>query len=220
MTQPNQNEKPPFVLSRTVAIGVAAILGLLIGAALWLVMAPDRTGPGVPGQVQSGVADIGGPFSLITHDDVAVTDKDFEGRYKFIYFGYTFCPDVCPLGLLFMQDVLTQLGADGDAITPLFISIDPERDSPAVLKDYIASFHPRLIGLTGTPEAVADVAAAYKMYYGKAPVADGGTSKAGDYGIDHMNIFYLMGPDGAYLAHFISPTSPKETAARIRKHLK
>lgn len=217
----NQSRKTPGTLTlrqRILAMSLAALAGIGISFVAWQFV--DRqTGQGSSGVVtgQSGVALVGGPFALTTHEGNAVTNEDFAGRYMLIYFGYTWCPDVCPLALQFMDDALTRLGDDADMIQPVFITIDPERDTPDVMKSYVASFHPRLIGLTGSPESIAQVADAYKMYYRKTEPLDPANPLS--YGIDHMNIFFLMGPNGAYVAHFMSPTSPKDVAAAIATHL-
>jgi protein SCO1 len=212
--QPKPEPKPQglSLKGRLVAMSLAAVVGVGVGLLGWTLVGPKGQAP--VQQTYAGIADIGGPFALTTHTGVAVTDKTYEGQYTLLYFGYTFCPDVCPLGLMLMQDVMERLGPDAADIQPLFITVDPERDTPAVLKDFIEPFHPRLIALTGTPEAVAEVAAAYKMYYRRADFEG-----VEGYGIDHMNIFYLMGPDGTYVAHFLSPTSPKDVAESIRSHL-
>ena len=204
---------------RLLAMSLAAVAG--IGASL-LIWQLTGFGPGGQGQQQSparnsGIAAVGGPFELVTHEGKTVTDQDFAGRYMLIYFGYTWCPDVCPLALQLMDDTLTRLGPDAAAIQPIFITIDPERDTPEAIKAYLASFSPDLVGLTGTPEAIAAVAEAYKMYYRKTGPLDAADPQA--YGVDHMNIFYLMGPDGAYVAHFMSPASPKDMATEIATHL-
>lgn len=218
---PNNETSPtPKALPKVVVISGAALLGALFGAILWMLMGPDtgqRQGQ-VQTTLQNGYADIGGPFTLTDHNGRSVTEKTFKNDFKLVYFGYTYCPDVCPLGLLLMHDMLNELGKKGEQIQPLFITLDPERDTPKVLGDYISSFHPRLLGLTGSPEEVAAVADAYKLYYRKAAMPGG--DEAVDYAVDHMNIIYLMGPDGTYLTHFINPTSPKDIAAAVRKHLK
>lgn len=221
MSDENQSPKTPGSLTvrqRITAMTLAAFAGIAVSFVIWQVVDPE-TGPGTSGVVtgQSGVALVGGPFSLTSHEGTPVTDKDFAGQYMLIYFGYTWCPDVCPLALQFMDEALTQLGARADAIQPLFITIDPERDTSDVIKSYVANFHPRLVGLTGTPAEIAEVAEAYKMYYRKTEPLD--ATNPLSYGIDHMNVFFLMGPDGTYIAHFMSPTSPKDVAAAIASHL-
>lgn len=155
---------------------------------------------------------IGGPFTLSDRDGKPVTDKDFAGKYMLVYFGFTHCPDICPTGLLLIENVLDQLGSD--AIVPLFITLDPDRDTPKVIGDYVAHFGERIVGLSGTPEQIKQVAEAYKVYYRKVEDAEA----PGDYMIDHSGYLYLMGPDGKYLAHFphnISESALKDGLAKF-----
>lgn len=217
----NDNQTPKDAASHTLrhrmmAMGLAALVGIGISVLVWQIRAP-ATGPAGALTGQSGLALVGGPFELTTHTGETVTDRDFAGRYMLIYFGYTWCPDVCPLALQFMDDALTRLGPEADLIQPIFITIDPERDTPEVMESYLANFHPRLIGLTGSPDTIAEIAESYKLYYRKTEPLDG--ADPGNYGMDHMNILYLMGPDGAYMTHFMSPTSPADVAAAIATHL-
>lgn len=202
---------------RLLAMGLAALAGIGVSFLIWNFTGIGGQKPPADLTRHSGIASVGGPFQLVTQDGKTVTDQDFAGRFMLIYFGYTWCPDVCPLALQLMDDTLARLGPDAAAIQPIFITIDPERDTPEVIKSYIASFRPGLIGLTGAPEDIAAVAEAYKMYYRKTEPLD--DANPDSYGVDHMNIFYLMGPDGAYAAHFMSPTSPKDMAAQIATHL-
>ncbi len=183
-------------------LAVAAVAGLAL-----VVMRPEPPAP-------KGEAAIGGPFTLVNHLGETVTDADFHGRFLLVFFGYTYCPDVCPTTLTTITNALDQLGADGDKVTPVFISVDPERDTPEYLREYLAYFHPRLVGLTGTPAQVAAAAAAYRVYYAKA--GQGGEE---DYIMDHTSVVYLMGPDGKYLAHFAHETTPEDMASGIRRHL-
>jgi protein SCO1/2 len=134
-----------------------------------------------------GRGSVGGPFELIDHLGVRRTDADFRGKFLLVYFGYTYCPDVCPTDLAQIAAAIDRLGADGDKIQPLFISVDPERDTPAVLKTYVSAFHNRLVGLTGTPEQVEAAAKAYKAYYAK--YAPEGSS---EYFAGHTGFIYLM----------------------------
>lgn len=144
-------------------------------------------------------AAIGGPFTLVDQDGHQVSNSDFDGRYRLVYFGYTYCPDVCPIDLQVIGQGLRKLEASDPEIAakvqPIFISVDPERDTPAVLKQYVAAFHPRLIGLTGTPEQIADVAKRYGIYYKKEEAA-----AASDYLINHSRIAMLFGPEGEPIA--------------------
>jgi protein SCO1/2 len=161
-------------------------------------------------------ARIGGPFSLVDHQGKSLTEADFSGRYMLIYFGYTFCPDVCPTSLTIMADALNLIGSDADAVVPVFVTVDPERDTPEHLSMYVGHFHPRLVGLTGTAEQVKAAAKVYRVYYAKAREqgADGD-----DYLVDHTSIVYLMGPDGEFRAHFTHQTDAETMAKKIREFL-
>ena len=162
----------------------------------------------------TGAADIGGPFRLIDHTGKRVTDADFKGRYMLLYFGYTSCPDVCPAELQTMGRAMDRLAAKGDKIIPVFITVDPERDSPAILKAYVAAFHPSMVGLTGSAAEIKAAAKAYKVYYRKQPGA-----KPGDTEIlmDHTSFIYLVGPDGKVVALIRGGTRPEGLAkARAR----
>lgn len=159
---------------------------------------------------------IGGPFTLVDQDGREVTDGTFRGRLLLIHFGYTYCPDICPTSLSTMATAIDQLGPDGDKVVPLFISIDPQRDTPDQLKMYVAYFHPRLLGLTGTPAQVAAAAKAYQVYYAALPAKK---ADAEDYPMDHTAIIYLMGRKGEFRAHFPYETPAAAIAARIREYL-
>ncbi|MFM8747780.1 MAG: SCO family protein [Aestuariivirga sp.] len=161
----------------------------------------------------SGVALVGGPFTLTDHNGRALTEKTFLGKYMLVFFGFTFCPDVCPTELQVITAALDQMGPAGDAIQPVFITIDPERDTPATLKAYVGNFHPRLIGLTGTPEQVAAAASAYRVYYAKVS----NSSSAADYLMDHSSIIYLMGPDGRFVKHMPYTTDAAKLAAELKE---
>jgi len=144
-------------------------------------------------------ARIGGPFALTDQNGRQVKDSDFKGKHRLVYFGFSYCPDVCPVDLQSIGQGLRRLEKSDPAVAakvqPIFITVDPERDTPAVLKEYVAAFHPRLIGLTGTPEQIASVAKAYGVYYAKR---EEGNSK--DYLMDHMRIALLFGPEGQPIA--------------------
>lgn len=156
---------------------------------------------------------VGGPFALIDSQGRAVTDADFRGRFMLVYFGFTYCPDVCPTSLTAIAQALDRLGADADKVVPVLITVDPERDTPEQLKEYVRHFHPRLVGLTGTPEQVAAAAKAYRVYFAKARTQG---APADEYTMDHTSITYLMGRDGKFLAHFSHGTEPDAIAARVR----
>lgn len=161
-----------------------------------------------------GTALIGGDFTLADKQGNVVKPQDFKGKYMLVYFGFTHCPDICPTGLLLVETVLDQLGSKADKIVPVFITLDPERDTPETVGTYVTHFGDRFVGLSGTPEQIKQVAQAYKVYYRK--VEDEGARD--NYMIDHSGYFYLMGPDGKYVSHFphhISETALKDGLAKI-----
>lgn len=157
---------------------------------------------------------IGGPFALVDHNGKPRTDADFRGKLLLVYFGFTYCPDVCPTDLQDIGLALDQLGAAGDAVQPLFITVDPERDTVEHLKDYVTLFHPRMIGLTGDAAAIHKAAAAYRTYYAKVP-----NERGDDYTVDHSAFIYVIGADGAYLGFFPPGTPPERIAEGLRAHL-
>lgn len=157
---------------------------------------------------------IGGPFELIDHMGRRRTDTDFRGKLLLIYFGYTYCPDVCPTDLQAIAAAVDLLGPAGESVQPLFVTIDPARDTPEHLADYVPLFHPRLIGLTGDAEHIRQAALAYKVYFAKAPGPSGS-----DYAMDHTGFIYLVDAGGRY-AGFLPPgTSAERLAAVVRPHL-
>ncbi len=159
-------------------------------------------------------AEIGGPFRLTDHTGKRVSDADFRGRYMLLFFGYTSCPDVCPAELQNVGRAMDILGAKGANIVPVFITVDPMRDTVSILKDYVAAFHPRMVGLTGSTAAAAAAAKAYKVYARKAP----GT-KPGDeeYLMDHTSFIYLVGKDGKVKALFRGGTGPEVMAKELAR---
>ena len=160
-----------------------------------------------------------GEFSLIDHHGNAVTDESYRGSWLLIFFGYTYCPDVCPTSLGVVALVMDELGEDAAKVQPLFISVDPQRDTPEVLADYVDAFHPRIVGLTGSPEQVAAAAQSHRAYYIKAPVEEGAEISETEYAMDHSAYLYLMDAQGVY-AHVFSPTdTAEEIAAGIRKFM-
>lgn len=163
-----------------------------------------------------GTAAVGGPFHLTDHTGRAVSDADYRGRWMLIYFGYTFCPDVCPTELSVVAQVMDRLGPLADKVQPLFVTIDPERDTVAQMAGYVDLFHPRLVGLTGSPEQIADAARAFRVYYAKVPLEGG---DAGDYTMDHSSFLYLMGPDGRFRTVYPGGTGPDAIAADLKTRL-
>ena len=196
-------------------IAIAALASLLvafIGVAAWLLWTRDA-GTNRSGTVVAG-GSIGGPFTLTDHAGRRVSDGDFRGQFLLILFGFTFCPDVCPTELGIIAASLDELGPAAARVTPVLISLDPERDTQSVLAEYVPLFHERLVGLTGTVEEIAVVAKAYGVFYQKVTV-DG----AADYLVEHTSFVYLMGPDGGFLDVFAHGTPPAEIADTMRKHL-
>ncbi len=160
---------------------------------------------------------IGGRFMLRDHNSAIVTDQEFRGKFMLVYFGYTFCPDICPTSLSTIASALDILGDKADRITPIMITIDPARDSAQKLRDYVRHFHPRLVGLTGSPQMIAHVAKSYNVRYAK--VEEKGAAKD-DYLMDHSAGVFLMAPDGTFLVKMAHGISPETMAERINDFLK
>ncbi len=158
----------------------------------------------------------GGPFALTDHNGKRVTDADFRGRFMLVYFGFTRCTDTCPVDLPVIAQALDGLGPLAEKIAPLFISVDPVNDTPAVMATYLANFHPRLVGLSGSEIEIAAAAKAYKVHRRKLMQAH---HETGDYTIDHGSLTYLMGPDGRFLTLLPHGTSAERMAAVLRKYL-
>ena len=158
-------------------------------------------------------AAIGGPFQLTDQNGKAVTDKSLKGKPTLIFFGYTHCPDVCPTSLFEISEVLRAMGKDADKINAVFISVDPERDTPATMKDYLSSFDPHLEGLSGDPAETAKVITSYRVYAKKVPTKDG------DYTMDHTALIYLMDREGRFVSPFNLKRTPEEAAADLKKYL-
>jgi protein SCO1/2 len=155
---------------------------------------------------------IGGPFRLVDHNGVAVTQDDLKGKPTLIFFGFTHCPDVCPTALFDMSQVYNALGRDGDRVAAFFVTVDPERDTPEVLKEYLSSFDPHLRGLTGDVAAVEAMEKAYRVYAKKVPLDGGG------YTMDHTALVYLMDKEGRFVAPFNMKRKPEEAAAELRRY--
>jgi protein SCO1 len=189
---------------KILAVLLAFLAGALtLTAALWLL---------VPGNVTQP-SNVGGPFQLTDQNGRMVTDRDFTGKPFLVFFGFTNCPDICPTTLFEMSEVLNRLGSDAEKTAGLFISIDPERDTPQKLKDYLSSFHPRIFGLTGTTEQTVVIEKEYRVYAKKVPLKDG------DYTMDHTAVVYLMDKNGRFVAPFNLKRSAEEAAADLRRRL-
>lgn len=192
---------------------IPIVLAVALAAGFYTWRASESV-PALGRTVQTGTAQIGGPFTLTDQNGSKRSSSDFGGRFMLVYFGYSFCPDVCPTTLSLMADALDRLGPSGSRVVPVFITIDPERDTPAKLKPYMASFGPRFVGLTGDLASIKTVAGLYRVYIKKEPLDGGG------YGMDHSSVIYLMGPDGRFVAYWDDTSiGPDKLAAEIRARL-
>ena len=192
-------------------IGAGFLIGAIAGAAVLAL-----TGSGSSPQVAtSGKALIGGPFALIDQNGNTVTAQDFRGRFMLVFFGFTHCPDICPAELQVMSQSLEALGPKAEEVVPIFITLDPERDTQAVMDAYLKNFGSRFVGLTGSPEAVAAAAKAYRVAHSKFQ-EDPASS---DYSVDHSALVYLMGRDGEYVTHFAYGTPADEMTEKLRRYL-
>lgn len=161
----------------------------------------------------------GGPFTLQSSDKTQISDTDFRGRFMLVYFGYTHCPDICPTELSVMTEALDALGSDADSIQPIFVTVDPQRDTEELLAEYRKSFHSRFVMLTGDEKAIAAAAKAYKVHRRKF-LWRADAAPADDYGVDHGSIVYLMGRDGAFVTLFPHGTSAQKMTDVLRKYVK
>ncbi len=193
---------------RILVISAAFLAGLFLCFGAVLVVSGRMSTP-----VAQQIAAVGGPFKLIDQNGKAVSDQDLKGHPFLVFFGFTHCPDVCPTTLFDVSEMLRALGPDADRTRALFITVDPERDTPAVMKDYLSSFDPHLSGLTGDPAAIATVAKAYRVYYKKVPL-DGG-----EYTMDHTAIVYLMDKEGRFVSPFSLKRGTEAAAADLRRYL-
>ena len=169
-------------------------------------------GPSTAPAIRQAAA-IGGPFRLTDQNGGTVTEQDMKGKPFLVFFGFTHCPEICPTTLFEVSEVLRKLGPDADRVGALFISVDPARDTPAKLKDYMSSFDPRLKGLTGDEAAIAAVTKAYRVYAKKVPL------EGGDYTMDHTALVYLMDKQGHFVRPFNIKQRPEDAAADLRKHI-
>jgi len=194
--------------TRLLLVLSAFLAGLVLCFAVVLLV----TGRGSTPMIAASSA-IGGSFRLTDQDGKTITDQDLKGRPFLVFFGFTNCPDVCPTALFEMSEILRALGPDADRIGALFITVDPERDTPAVIKDYLSSFDPHLVGLTGDPATIAAVAKAYRVYFKKVPLDQGG------YTMDHTAIVYLMDKSGRFVSPFSLKRTTDAAAADLRRYL-
>ncbi|GEL43312.1 electron transporter SenC [Methylorubrum extorquens] len=198
-------------MSRTFAAGLLCALAALAPASGET--PPRRSAAELMDVLMWNREPVGGPFALIDQAGRPRTEADFRGRLLLVTFGFTACPDVCPTDLMEIGRALTLLGADGDAVQPLFITLDPEHDTAALLAEYLPNFHPRLVGLTGSEAAVRRAADAYKVFYESSPRPGGGRA------VEHSAFTYLMDRSGAYLGFFPPGTSAERMLTILRPHL-
>ena len=196
--------------NRQALIPYLLLVAALAGGILWH---ESEQVPGLGRVVTTGQADVGGPFQLTDQHGKRVSDREFRGRYMLIYFGYSFCPDVCPTTLAVMAQALDKLGDRTRQVTPVFITIDPERDTPKVLDDYMKAFGPNFIGLTGSPAEIKNVEKEYRVYAAKKPL------EGGNYGMDHSSVIYLMGPNGKMISFYDEAVSPDDLAKDLRSKI-
>lgn len=199
---------------RIILLPFLAVVAVVLAGALWHLgdIAAHRN---VESVATGETVNIGGPFKLIDQDGATRTDQDYRGKYMLVFFGYTYCPDVCPTTLAVMKSALDMMGSRAANIVPLFITVDPKRDTAAKLKTYLSSFGPRFVGLTGDDKAIAAVAREYRVYYQVHPAENGG-----DYTVDHSGVVYLMDTGGKYVANYSLDNSPDMMAQDVLKHLR
>lgn len=208
-------KKLPPAASYTLA---AALLIIAVAAAVFLWQLGGTRQAAAPQAAPApatatGTAEIGGPFSLVDQNGDRRTDQDFRGRYMLVFFGYTYCPDVCPTTLAILKNALDEIGPLADDVVPIFISVDPERDSPEILKPYLSAFGPEFVGLTGTREEIDQAVHAYRAYY------DIPDHEGDDYVVSHSSIIYLMDRDGLYLTNYSLDMGPDAIAADLRDRI-
>jgi len=174
-------------------------------------------GHGESHETPGSAAKIGGDFTLIDQHGKMAKDADFHGKVMLVFFGYTHCPDICPVSVDVLSKAMGMLGAKADQVVPIFITVDPQRDTSVTLKDYLANFDKRIIALTGKPVEIKKAADAYKVYFS---IAEASKQKNGDYMVDHSTIIYMMGKDGSYLRHFSYNAAPQEIVDGILEVLK
>ncbi len=204
--------------SRLIRIGIACACGFVLAAVIaWYSVELDiqQAQERAQGTVfAASGANVGGPFELVDGAGQTRTHEDFDGKHLLIYFGYTFCPDICPTDVAQLGQVMDILGDDADGLQPIFISVDPERDTPEVVGNYVAAFHDDIVGLSGTPEQIRETARTFRVFYQRVEHPD-----FDYYLVDHSAFFYLMGPDGVNRSIYAHGTSPEDMAVSIRAHL-
>jgi protein SCO1/2 len=206
----------PQIKKRLMRTAGLAAIALFIGAGIGFVQMSQNNNPNaqvVNKTTMAGVP-IGGPFTLVNQDGQTVTEKNFENGYKLVYFGFTMCPMICPTGLQKIAKTLNEMGEDGKAITPILITVDPERDTPQVMKEYVQQFHPQMVGLTGSKEQVDSVVKEYRVFAAKV-----NDEELTDYTMDHSSFTYLMSPDNRLIALYRDSDTAEFMAKDIKEKI-
>ena len=202
-------------MRRSVLLGsMIALFAVIVVVTLLATGIVGPTPPTPEPAATSAPVTIGGPFEMVDQDGRTVTDKEFQGKLMLVYFGYTFCPDVCPTSLQVMSAAAAELGDAAEEVALVFVTVDPERDTVEAMKDYVGLFDPPPLGLTGSSEQIKAMTDAYRVYF-RIPEEDRGD----DYLVDHSSFVYLMGKDGLYAAHFSHDATPEEMVTKIRELL-
>ena len=199
-----------MIKTKEALIPYLLLVAAVAGGLLWH---ESESMPRLGRTVSVGKTTVGGPYALTDQDGRPRSSADFRGRFQLIYFGYSFCPDVCPTTLAVMSDALDKMGADANRIVPIFITVDPARDTAKVMKQYVAAFGPRFVGLTGSQAALDKVEEEFRVYARKQPL-EGRT-----YAMDHSSVVYLMGPDGRLVKYYNDPLSPDQLAKDLKSRL-
>jgi cytochrome oxidase Cu insertion factor (SCO1/SenC/PrrC family) len=197
-----------LIVGAVFVLGMVAVLGLYFPG-----IRPEPLGT----RTVTGTVDIGGPFTLVDQRGQEVTEASLKGRYALVFFGFTNCPDICPLTLQIITQALEIAGPLGEDVVPVFITVDPERDTPDLMGQYIANFHPRFRALTGTAAAAKQAADGYRVFFRKAVASAAASGDPSSYMMEHSGFVYFMGRDGAYITHFGTQTTAEAMAARIRQ---
>lgn len=191
---------------------VIALIAAALGAGLYF-FSPEFQAQRLPQERSTGKADIGGSFTLTDQNNQQVSDSQFRGKYMLVFFGFTSCPSICPVGLATLTQTMEQLGDKGKAVAPIFITVDPETDTPARMKEFLTNFHPSIAGLTGTPEQIKAVESAYKVYAAKSK----DENMPGGYNVDHSGFIYLMDKNGEYLSHYTYDQAAEAIVKDVRR---
>lgn len=193
------------------ALIISTLIAVAIAGGLWVI--EKRHVAYGEKETSTGKADIGGSFTLTDQNGKQVSDSQFRGKYMLVFFGFTSCPSICPVGMATITQAMEKLGDNANKVQPIFITVDPETDTPARMKEFLANFYPSVIGLTGTPEQIKAVESAYKVYAAKSVNKD----MPGGYNVDHSGFIYMMDKNGEYLQHCSYDEKPEKLASDINE---